>query len=140
VVLSTKYHHEVDMCETENDADDSDSMDSETDTDRDDHPYRLHTKHIYRLMYREYIQNGHRCARFVPLIFPGMSENLIPKWMLDQNRRFYLWPKEYKDLLWMLTKPENRVPEHIVPSDRNASEKDTEKMSSDTSELSVESE
>lgn len=124
------------------DADDSDSMDSDVESDPDDRPKRLHTKHIYRLMYREYIQSGNRCTRFVPVIFPGMSEDFIPKWMRDpQNRRFYQWPGEYKDLMWMLTKPENRVPEHIVPSsDRCLNEKEMDKVSSDTSELSVESE
>lgn len=131
----------MDTCDTENDADDSDSMDSDTESDHDDRPHRLHTKSIYKLMHREYVQNG-RCTRFVPLLFPGMPENIIPKWMLDpQNKRYYSWPKEYKDLLWMLTKPENRVPEHIVPSsDRCQNEKEMEKVSSDTSEISVESE
>lgn len=116
VVMSPKYRMEADSCEMENDADDSESVDSDGENNLDNRPYRLHTKNIYRLMYREYVQSGQRCMRFVPLVFPGMTQDIIPAWMLDTyNRLFYYWPKQYKDLLWMLTKPENRVPEHITP-------------------------
>ncbi|XP_060573968.1 uncharacterized protein LOC132731736 [Ruditapes philippinarum] len=116
VVMSPKYRMEADSCEMENDADDSDSVDSDGENDLNNRPYRLHTKNIYRLMYREYIQSSQRCNRFVPLLFPGMVQDIIPNWMLDNyNSLFYYWPKQYKDLLWMLTKPENRVPEHVTP-------------------------
>lgn len=138
--MSPKYRIEADSCEMENDADDSDSYDSDGDKDLDNRPYRLHTKQIYRLMYREYVQSGQRCMRFVPLIFPGMTQEIIPPWMLDTyNRLFYFWPKQYKDLLWMLTKPENRVPEHITPP-INRCLSENESQATDSCENNAESE
>lgn len=138
--MSPKYRIEADSCEMENDADDSDSYDSDGDNDLDNRPYRLHTKQIYRLMYREYVQSGQRCMRFVPLIFPGMTQEIIPPWMLDTyNRLFYFWPKQYKDLLWMLTKPENRVPEHITPP-INRCLSENESQAADSCENNAESE
>ncbi|XP_045176963.1 uncharacterized protein LOC123537344 [Mercenaria mercenaria] len=140
VVMSPKYRMEADSCEMENDADDSDSVDSDGENDLNVRPYRLHTKNIYRLMYREYVQSGQRCMRFVPLIFPGMTQDIIPAWMLDNyNGLFYYWPKQYKDLLWMLTKPENRVPEHLTPP-ISRSVQDNESPVTNSSETNVESE
>ena len=140
VVMSPKYRMEADSCEMENDADDSDSVDSDGENDLNNRPYRLHTKNIYRLMYREYIQSSQRCNRFVPLLFPGMVQDIIPNWMLDSyNNLFYYWPKQYKDLLWMLTKPENRVPEHVTPP-VNRCLQNSDETGTNSSEKNLESE
>ncbi|XP_059177649.1 uncharacterized protein LOC131956981 isoform X2 [Physella acuta] len=78
---------------------------------------RLHTKLIYDLMQEEYKQKLSDRAnvgvtapfsRFVPLLFRNMSADRVPPWM-KQNRSPYLWPKDYLDLAWMLTKPFERI-------------------------------
>ncbi|WAR03008.1 CIKS-like protein [Mya arenaria] len=119
VVLSPKYRRETDTFEMDNDADDS--MDSDEE-ERSGQSYQLHTKKIYKLMCSEYTQSR-SSQRFVPLVFPGMVKDLIPHWLIGSNNKpFYKWPDQYKDLLWMLTKPENRVPEHTPTVNRSLSE------------------
>lgn len=96
-------------------------LDSDSD-DNSERSSKLHTKDIYRLMHREYMQSNHRPQRFVPLVFPGMSQDIIPSWLIDSNNKpYYFWPEQYKDLLWMLTKPENRVPDRTLKSDSKES-------------------
>lgn len=112
-VMSQKYKREADSCELEHDAEDSESSDSNN--EHNEFPYQLHTKHIYRLMYSEYLQNGGSMGstRFVPLLFKDVSRDIIPQWMLETcSKLVYHWPDEFKDLLWMLTKPDRHVPEH----------------------------
>lgn len=75
----------------------------------------LHAAHVYLLMHEEY-QKTSRCSRFVPITFEG-SENLqCPTW-LTRNQKYH-WPQEYKDLLWMLTKPEDRIKQQKFAVDR----------------------
>ncbi|XP_033751524.1 uncharacterized protein LOC117335557 [Pecten maximus] len=68
----------------------------------------LHTAYIYQLMESE-IQNGGADieTRFIPVMFDGARPEDIPKVM--HHRLCYLWPKQYRDLLWYLTKPETRT-------------------------------
>ncbi|XP_050409080.1 uncharacterized protein LOC126824021 isoform X2 [Patella vulgata] len=96
VCPSKKYHK--DTC------DDSRSKDSSSSDG-------LHTKFIYDMMYREFIQNGNNNKRFVPVILEGTSHDDLPRWLLNQTVK-YTWPSQYKDLLWMLTRPEERINRH----------------------------
>ncbi|CAG5120040.1 unnamed protein product [Candidula unifasciata] len=79
---------------------------------------KLHTREIYELMNSEYLNNQHgydgesnSCVtsppRFVPLLFPKMTHSHVPAWMM--NGPAYMWPNQYKDLAWMLTKPQERI-------------------------------
>ncbi|ESO91556.1 hypothetical protein LOTGIDRAFT_233367 [Lottia gigantea] len=70
----------------------------------------LHTKFIYELIYDEFKEKGnHRC---VPVILDGTSQSDIPTWL--QSSMKYIWPSQYKDLLFMLTKPEQRITQHCA--------------------------
>ncbi|OWF47967.1 uncharacterized protein LOC110453712 [Mizuhopecten yessoensis] len=68
----------------------------------------LHTAYVYQLMESE-IQNGGAEieTRFIPIMFDGSRPEDIPKLM--HHRLSYHWPKQYRDLLWYLTKPETRT-------------------------------
>lgn len=136
VIISPKYRRDVQTCDTDNDADDSDSMDSD-DNRQQENPHQLHTKQIYRLMYREYLQNGSRGTRFIPLLFQGMTRDYIPDWLVSPyNPLVYVWPKQYKDLLWMLTKPEKRIP----VTSRNVPDRSDSQDTTDSNDIDIESE
>ena len=122
------------MCDMDNDADDSDSMDSD-DNRRHENPHQLHTKQIYRLMYREYLQSGSRCTRFIPLLFQGITRDLIPDWLGHlYSPLVYSWPSQYKDLLWMLTKPEKRIP----ITNRNMPDRSNSQDTTDSNDIDIE--
>lgn len=65
-----------------------------------------HAAHIYHLMQQEY-ERTRRTSRFVPLFFEGLKLEGTPSWLT--HHLVYHWPQQYKDLLWMLTKPEERI-------------------------------
>lgn len=136
VVISPKYKRDVETCDMDNDADDSDSMDSD-DNRQLENSHQLHTKQIYRLMYREYLQVGSRSMRFIPLLFEGIKRDLIPDWLVNPySPLVYDWPKQYKDLLWMLTKPEKRIP----VTSRNVPERSDSQDTTDSNDIDIESE
>ncbi|CAL1541160.1 unnamed protein product [Lymnaea stagnalis] len=78
----------------------------------------LHAWEIFDFMKNEYFDNLRHCAatngqgvqpsRLVPLLFGGMQADALPQWM-TRNRPSYIWPKEYLDLAWMLTNPQERI-------------------------------
>lgn len=78
----------------------------------------LHAAYIYQLMLDEYQVSG-RCTRFVPLSFEGSCKGQGPGWLTGQL--VYHWPRQYKDLLWMLTKPEERIKQRPKTGSRNHS-------------------
>ena len=70
---------------------------------------RLHSLEIYELMSQEYLNNqeSQQPSRFVPLLFqPNQVSGLLPT-CLRQNQAYH-WPKDYKDLWWLLSKPKER--------------------------------
>ncbi|XP_060072373.1 uncharacterized protein LOC132552240 [Ylistrum balloti] len=68
----------------------------------------LHTAYIYQLMESEIQSGGGDLeTRFIPIMFDESRPEDIPKIM--QHRLSYQWPKQYRDLLWYLTKPETRT-------------------------------
>ena len=77
----------------------------------------LHAAHIYQLMREEYQSTG-RCSRFVPLYMEGSACQAGPTWLT--SHLCYHWPRQYKDLLWMLTKPEDRIKQKSRPSPQKA--------------------
>lgn len=68
----------------------------------------LNTAYIYQLMESE-IQNDVADIerRFIPVLFDGSLVEDVPE--ILQHRLKYVWPKQYSDLLWYLTKPETRT-------------------------------
>ncbi|BFZ16163.1 hypothetical protein BsWGS_19202 [Bradybaena similaris] len=93
---------------------------------------QLHTREIYELMNTEYLNNQHSYdgesnsgvtspQRFVPLLFPKMTHSHVPAWM--NNGPIYIWPQQYKDLAWMLTKPQERIRARKEASDEQFEER-----------------
>ncbi|XP_046364939.1 uncharacterized protein LOC124141086 [Haliotis rufescens] len=67
---------------------------------------QLHTRYIYAQMLKEYRQHE-KNTRFVPVLFQDSDELYLPSWLKKTLK--YSWPSQYKDLLWMLTRPEDRI-------------------------------
>ena len=74
----------------------------------------LHAPEIYQLMVKEYQRDNTRGdqarssrSRFVPLYMDGGNCEKGPAWLTGNLS--YMWPSQYKDVLWMLTKPEERI-------------------------------
>ncbi|KAG2456634.1 CHD1L protein, partial [Polypterus senegalus] len=59
----------------------------------------------------EYIQNGSRNFRFVPIIFPGAEKCHVPYWL--QNTNVYRWPQDMQDILRRLMRVEKYNPPPI---------------------------
>ena len=79
----------------------------------------LHTAYVYQLMEEEF-QATRRCSRFVPLFMEGSAGVAGPSWLTSHLS--YHWPRQYKDLLWMLTKPEDRIKQRSRTSPQNGHE------------------
>ncbi|KAL5006974.1 hypothetical protein ScPMuIL_015780 [Solemya velum] len=92
VCVSSKYRMEVEQGDMEEDYSTENS---------------LHTKYIYKLMHTEFVQKNSNNKRFVPLIFDNATRSDVPRWL--QSLIVYKWPQDWKDLMWMLTKPEERI-------------------------------
>ncbi|KAK3592508.1 hypothetical protein CHS0354_013843 [Potamilus streckersoni] len=111
ICISKKYKEEMDAWDPE----DSDGADADME-EENDNLNQLNTKYIYKEMYEEYLRNNNHSNRFIPLLFDGVVVDDIPVWMQDMLR--YEWPKQYKDLFWMLTKPEERVRQRVASAAR----------------------
>ena len=67
----------------------------------------LHTSYVYELMQNELELNNDQNKRFIPLLFDGAKLDDIP--VILQGSVMYNWPKQFRDVMWFLTKPDYRI-------------------------------
>ncbi|XP_072901227.1 E3 ubiquitin ligase TRAF3IP2-like [Hemitrygon akajei] len=70
--------------------------------------HALNSVFIYKQLQNEFIQNGSRNFRFVPIIFPGACMKHVPSWL--QNTHVYNWPMQRQDILRRLMRLEKYNP------------------------------
>ncbi|XP_072369571.1 uncharacterized protein [Scyliorhinus torazame] len=70
--------------------------------------HSLNTVFIYKQLQNEFIQNGSKNFRFVPIIFPGAGMKHVPSWL--QNTHVYCWPSQKQDILRRLMRLEKYNP------------------------------
>ncbi|XP_041067673.1 E3 ubiquitin ligase TRAF3IP2 isoform X1 [Carcharodon carcharias] len=70
--------------------------------------HSLNTVFIYKQLQNEFIQNGSKNFRFVPIIFPGANMKHVPSWL--QNTHVYCWPMHSQDILRRLMRLEKYNP------------------------------
>ncbi|XP_078264873.1 E3 ubiquitin ligase TRAF3IP2 [Rhinoraja longicauda] len=90
IIISPKYYEAVTSQNLKNDE------------------HSLNSVFIYKQLQNEFIQNGSKNFRFVPIIFPGASMKHVPSWL--QNTHVYNWPVQNQDILRRLMRLEKYNP------------------------------
>lgn len=94
IVISPKYHEAV-TCPYSQQNDES----------------HLNAVYIYKQLQNEFLQNGSKNFRFVPVLFPGAKDCHVPTWL--QNTHVYRWPQQTQDILRRLMRLEKYIPPPI---------------------------
>ncbi|KAK3533681.1 hypothetical protein QTP70_024001 [Hemibagrus guttatus] len=71
------------------------------------------TVYIHKQLQSEFIQNGCRNFRVVPVLFPGAKKSYVPFWL--QNTQVYSWPRDRDDILRRLMRVEKYNPPPVGP-------------------------
>uniref|UniRef100_A0A8C2BN69 E3 ubiquitin ligase TRAF3IP2 n=1 Tax=Cyprinus carpio TaxID=7962 RepID=A0A8C2BN69_CYPCA len=71
----------------------------------------LNTVYIYKQLQNEFIQNGARNYRFIPILFPGAKKCHVPLWL--QSTQIFTWPRDRDDILRRLMRVEKYNPPPI---------------------------
>ncbi|KAJ7993578.1 hypothetical protein DPEC_G00273860 [Dallia pectoralis] len=95
IIISPKYHRTVTA--------------SPVTLDKDERT--LNTVYIHKQLQNEFIQNGSKNFRFIPILFPGTIKCHVPTWL--QNTQVYSWPQDRDDVLRRLMRVEKYNPPPI---------------------------
>ncbi|XP_061680438.1 E3 ubiquitin ligase TRAF3IP2 [Syngnathoides biaculeatus] len=92
IIISPKYHETVTA--------------SRVGPDNDERT--CNTVYIHKQLQNEFIQNGSKNFRFIPILFPGAKKCHVPNWLL--NTHVYGWPRDRDDILRRLMRVEKYNP------------------------------
>ena len=83
----------------------------------------LHARHIHGRMYAEYVtaaSHGQTAPskKFVPVVMSGATPSDVPPWLGRSSKQIFVWPQQYKHLLFFMLQPARVIADFISRRDR----------------------